>query len=72
MAALGKNIAFDNADLSNVSDKDKIAQYALDAVCALYNRGVITGKGDGSFAPVDYATRAEAAVIIHRALALIR
>ena len=72
MAAVGKNVAFNNADLANVSDKDKIAQYALDAVSALYNRGVITGKGDGSFAPVDFATRAEAAVIIYRALALIR
>lgn len=47
------------ADISGVAD------YAKEAVTALYQAGVINGVGDGRFAPVDTATRAQAAKIIY-------
>jgi len=47
------------ADAANISD------YAKEAVEVLSGLGIINGKGNGKFAPNDYATRAEAAKIIH-------
>ena len=48
-------------------DADKIAYYAKEAVGMLSAMGIINGR-DGGFFPQDYATRAEAAVIIQRTL----
>ena len=42
--------------------------YYYDAVHALYERGVVSGKGDGKFAPNDYVTRGQAAKMIAKAL----
>ena len=47
------------------ADIDGVADYAKDAVAALYQAGIINGVGDGKFAPSDIATRAQAAKIIY-------
>ena len=49
----------------NFNDVDAIADYAKDAVNALYSMGIINGKNGNVFAPNDYCTRAEAAKIIY-------
>ena len=48
------------------ADDALIAAYAKNAVYALKAKGVISGTGDGEFAPVNKCTRAEAAVIIYK------
>ncbi len=52
------------------ADASQISGYAKEAVDALSGLGIINGKGNDKFAPMDYATRAEAAKIIHSLRAL--
>lgn len=47
------------------ADGTNISRYALDSVNALYEKGLIKGKGDNRFAPLDTATRAEAAQMLY-------
>ena len=58
--------------ISNVNpeirDYDKIADYAKAAVKNMSGFGIIKGLADGSLLPVVYANRAEAAVMIYRAM----
>ena len=58
--------------ISNVNpgirDFDKIADYAKAAVKNMSGFGIIRGMEDGSFLPDVYANRAEAAVMIYRAM----
>ena len=54
------------------TDSADIADYAKDAVKTLGNMEVISGTGDGSFAPKATCTRAQAAVMIYRLLAAIK
>ena len=51
-------------DYQMIEDGDKIADYAKEAIEALYKTGVLNGS-DGYYRPTDSATRAEAAVIIY-------
>lgn len=60
-----KGAELETAD-TNIGDEAEISDYAINDVKALYNAGIITGTGDGCFSPKDFATRAEAAVIIYR------
>ncbi|MBP3359965.1 MAG: S-layer homology domain-containing protein [Clostridia bacterium] len=46
-------------------DEYLISEYAKDAVKNLYSAGLINGIGDGNFAPLETATRAQAAQIIY-------
>lgn len=46
------------------SDDDAIQDYAKDAVYACQQAGIIVGMDDTTFAPKDYATRAQIATII--------
>ncbi len=50
------------------TDNDIISDYAKDAVFNLNREGIINGYGDGSFAPMNYLSRAEAAVILNNLL----
>ncbi len=52
------------AESESFTDDASIATWAKDAVYKLKNAKVINGVGDGSFAPSNTCTRAEAAVII--------
>ena len=54
------------------TDESEISDYAGAAVGALQRAGVISGKGDGLFAPAEPATRAEAAKIIAVQMQLMR
>lgn len=49
-------------------DADKISEYAVESVNALYNAGVINGFEDGSFAPKESASRAQTAMFIAQLL----
>jgi len=50
------------------ADRSDIAPYAVEAAAALEAAGIVTGFADGRFAPAEDATRAQAAVMIHRLL----
>ena len=52
----------------NFSDKEAIADYAREAVEQLVALEIISGTDDNRFAPTEDATRAQAAVILERAL----
>lgn len=47
------------------TDDAQIADYAKDIIYELFSAGMINGMGDGSFAPLETATRAQAAVMIY-------
>lgn len=51
-------------ETSAFTDYDSIAEYAKEAVKMLNHAGVVNGMEDGSFAPQNHATRAEAAVML--------
>ena len=46
------------------SDNNTISDYAQEAVAKMQKAGVISGMGDGNFAPTETANRAQAAVVI--------
>lgn len=46
-------------------DEADISDYALDATYQMQQAGILSGMGDGTFAPVASATRAEAAKMIY-------
>ena len=50
---------------SDISDS-----FAREYINSLYERGVVTGKDDGTFAPDDYVTRQQFAAMLYRALEL--
>jgi len=56
----------DDISVEPFKDEAEISGYAKEAVAAMQRAGIIKGTGDGSFAPKNTATRAEAAVIIYR------
>jgi len=62
--AAGKEFNEENTELS-FSDKNDIAEYALESVKILNANKVINGYSEDLFAPADTATRAQAAQIIY-------
>ena len=58
------------SDTAVFTDTEEISDYAIDAVNALHALGILEGKEDGRFAPLDEATRAEAAKVIALLLAV--
>lgn len=55
----------DLSELSKLFDAGLIAPYATESIAWLLGEGLITGNG-GILAPNDYATRASAAVFLHK------
>ena len=49
------------------SDDETISEYAKNAVYAMRDKSVLSGFEDGSFKPLNNASRAQAAVMIYRA-----
>ncbi len=47
------------------ADKNQISNYALDAVGAMSNAGILNGVGDNLFAPKDICSRAMAAKVVY-------
>lgn len=69
--AAAENYDF-NTDDVNYTDTADIADYSRPCINALANAKVITGYDDGSFLPLGNTTRAETAVMLHKAYKLIR
>ena len=46
------------------ADENEIAEYAKNAVSTMQKAGIISGMGDGRFAPAEFATRAQAAKML--------
>lgn len=63
-------LKFESADDARAVfyDTDEISGYAIEAVYALYKQGIVSGVGEGYFAPKKPASRAEAAQMIYKAL----
>ena len=62
----GMNLPPDAGALDKFGDKDKIADYAKDAISALAKNGLIMGDQNGNVNPLGKASRAEAAVMMYR------
>lgn len=67
---LSRYIAYKKFDLkmsdpAGFTDDAKISSFAKDAVSNMQGLRLITGRPDGSFAPAETATRAEAATILY-------
>ena len=58
-----------DAKSSQFADFNDVAEYAQNAVASLCGIGLINGKGNNMFMPLDCLTRAEAATMIWRMLA---
>lgn len=56
------------ATLASYPDGGQVSQHARAAVAAMVERGILTGTSDGRLAPQATLTRAQMAVILHRAL----
>jgi hypothetical protein len=63
-ALLQANLALPDISAESFADRDKIAEYAVAAIEALRQIGVISGRPDGSFDPTANITREEAAKIL--------
>lgn len=63
-AAKAAGVEF-STDAKEFADDEKIADYAKEAVYALKNAGAVSGMTATEFAPLDGATRAQAAKIIY-------
>ncbi|WP_427338399.1 type I pullulanase [Caloranaerobacter sp. DY30410] len=64
------NMDYSQKDITFV-DRDSISDWAKDLVGIAYNKGIVNGIDETTFAPKDNATRAQAAVIIYRLLHLL-
>ena len=60
----GMNLHGSGKNIYAYSDVTSLSAYAIEAVQALTENGVMNGGSDGKFAPQDGATRAQAAVVI--------
>lgn len=56
------------ANKADFKDVDSIAEYAKEAVNFLSAKKIINGTPEGKFEPINYATRAEATVILYRTI----
>ncbi|WP_312875680.1 S-layer homology domain-containing protein [Paenibacillus planticolens] len=52
--------------LPRYADAADVPDWAKEAVAGVYEAGLMTGRDGGYFAPRDFATRAEAAVLLLR------
>lgn len=60
------------ADTTIFADIGSVSEYALSAVKYLKDEGLVAGRDDGRFAPKDFVSRAEAAVMISRIMEYIK
>ncbi|MDQ6419671.1 glycoside hydrolase family 3 N-terminal domain-containing protein [Paenibacillus sp. LHD-117] len=67
-ALKAQNVQLPEVVSGTFTDDDDISGYAKEAVYVLKTLGVVQGRNDGDFDPKATASRAEAAVIIHRVL----
>ena len=60
----GEETAVEN--IAAYTDSESISDYALDAVAWVSANDIMQGRTDGTFAPADFTTRAEAAAVFER------
>lgn len=65
-AAKAANLTLGNGAELVFTDSSVVSDYAADAVKAMSKAGIINGFDDGTFAPKNNATRAQAVVMIYR------
>ena len=58
--------------VKDFTDKDKISAYAIEAVEAIQKAGIVSGVGNGSYAPMNKTTRAESAKIIYNLFSAVK
>ena len=68
LAADGKNASGSYDDLAAFSDRDEVAPYAVEAMAALVNLGLMQGDGARRLNPSATLTRAEMASLFYRAI----
>lgn len=69
--ATGRTMRDGNGNaLGNFADRGKVSNYALGAVAALVQAGVIQGDGNRNLNPTGSLSRAEMATILHRVLTM--
>ncbi|WP_338554179.1 glycosyl hydrolase 53 family protein [Paenibacillus sp. KS-LC4] len=56
---------------ASFTDAEQISDYAQEAVAAIKQLGLISGMGNGAFAPQATATRAQSAVVIAKVLSVL-
>jgi len=61
---LGNEIGFDSAALDEYTDRDRIHDWAYDALCWAKEAGIIGGMTETTIAPREGSTRAQAAVML--------
>ena len=65
-------VNLESKSVNQFTDKDKISGYAIEAVEAMQEAGIVSGVGDGMFAPMNKSTRAEASTIIYNLFSAVR
>ena len=71
LAAAGKTLAARN-ETQPFADEAQIAPYAIEAVRQMQAAGVLSGMGDGRFAPLEGTNRAQAAKIVYTLLQAVQ
>ena len=61
--ALNRSLQQNNS-VEVFADSGEIADYAGEAVAAMQRAGIINGMGDGTFRPMEYSSRAQAAKVV--------
>lgn len=61
-----------NSAKSDFSDYKEVSGYAKEAVDMLSGLGIVNGMGDGTFAPKQPVTRAQAAKVVYEVLGLLK
>ena len=70
-AGTSAEAAVDSAELEKYADRSRISAWARQAAARMTKAGVIGGMPDGTFAPGEPATRAQAAAMLKRFLLYI-
>ncbi len=65
-------VNLESKSVNQFTDKEKISGYAIEAVEAMQEAGIVSGVGDGMFAPMNKSTRAEASTIIYNLFSAVR
>ena len=60
----GEDMTIENS--ASYTDTESISDYAVPAVAWVSENGIMQGRTDGTFAPADFTTRAEAAAVFER------
>ncbi len=68
---LGKATSTPSNGINNFDDKDKVSDYAVEAVGKLNTLGILNGVGNNMLDPSGITTRAQAAKVIYELLQLI-